>query len=255
MFLVIFYGNITVFSPFLLVNIDKCVLTSYSTITLIFYFQIERYSTMKNYLNYQTTEYDCGPVSLLNGVRYLFEREEIPPDMVKFVMLYCMDTYNEKGELCKHGTSAAAMKFMASWFNDFSQCRHFPIRCTFLSKEKVVIQQESPIYQFIQQGGVVLLRLFLEVSHYVLVTGVEDDSVLLFDPYYEEIDDPDLDIEYSEDGIDFILDQPKKANRRVSLEKLNRMGDGYYEMGCFPCREAILIERTSKELVLQKTAL
>ena len=27
---------------------------------------------MKNVLNYQTSEYDCGPVSFLNGVRYLF---------------------------------------------------------------------------------------------------------------------------------------------------------------------------------------
>ena len=59
---------------------------------------------MKNLLNYQTTEYDCGPVSILNGIRYLFEREEIFPDLVKFIMLYCMDTYNEAGELCKHGT-------------------------------------------------------------------------------------------------------------------------------------------------------
>ena len=45
---------------------------------------------MKNLLNYQTSEYDCGPVSLLNGIRYLFEREEIVPDLVKFIMLYCM---------------------------------------------------------------------------------------------------------------------------------------------------------------------
>ena len=40
----------------------------------------------KNLLNYQTSEYDCGPVSLLNGIRYLFEREEIVPDLVKFIM-------------------------------------------------------------------------------------------------------------------------------------------------------------------------
>lgn len=41
---------------------------------------------MKNLLNYQTSEYDCGPVSILNGIRYLFEREEIYPDIVKFIM-------------------------------------------------------------------------------------------------------------------------------------------------------------------------
>lgn len=51
---------------------------------------------MKNLLNYQSSEYDCGPVSIINGIRYLFHREEVFPDVVKFVMLYCMDTYNEK---------------------------------------------------------------------------------------------------------------------------------------------------------------
>ena len=45
---------------------------------------------MKNVLNYQTSEYDCGPVSFLNGVRYLFDREEIFPDIVKFIMLYTL---------------------------------------------------------------------------------------------------------------------------------------------------------------------
>lgn len=207
---------------------------------------------MKNYLDYQTSEYDCGPVSLLNAIRYLFHREEVPPDLVKFVTLYCMDTYNEKGELCKQGTSAAAMKFMASWLNDFSQYRNFPVRCTFLSKEHVTIERDGFIYQFVEQGGVILLRLWLEVSHYVLVTGVDGDDALIFDPYYEELDDPNLDVEYSEGGISFILDQPKRANRRVSLEKLNRFTSSYYEMGEYECREAVLIERTSKELVLQK---
>lgn len=88
---------------------------------------------MKNFLIYQSSEYDCGPVSLINGIRYLFDREEIFPDVIKFIMLYCMDTYNEAGELCKHGTSAAAMNFVASWLNHFSQVKPFPIRCEFLS--------------------------------------------------------------------------------------------------------------------------
>ena len=30
---------------------------------------------MKNYLNYQSSEYDCGSVSITNGIRYLFDRE------------------------------------------------------------------------------------------------------------------------------------------------------------------------------------
>ena len=200
---------------------------------------------MKNLLNYQTSEYDCGPVSLLNGIRYLFEREEIVPDLVKFIMLYCMDTYNEAGELCKHGTYAAAMNYMASWMNHFSEVKKFPLACEFFTGQEVAISPDSRIGRALKQGGVVVIHLFLEVPHYVLLTGIEENRVLLFDPFYEEIDDPELDEEYSTDEIEFLFDTPKKANRSVSIERLNRTSRGYYEMGEFNCREALIMYHTT----------
>ncbi|MDR0904811.1 MAG: peptidase C39, partial [Oscillospiraceae bacterium] len=60
---------------------------------------------MKTPLQYQITEYDCGPTSLLNALRFLFEREDIPPDVPKYIMMYCLDAYNSKGESGKNGTS------------------------------------------------------------------------------------------------------------------------------------------------------
>ena len=60
---------------------------------------------MKNPLHYQLTEYDCGPTSLLNAVNYLFEREEIPPEIVRNIMLYCLDCYGADGVSGKSGTS------------------------------------------------------------------------------------------------------------------------------------------------------
>lgn len=200
---------------------------------------------MKNLLNYQTSEYDCGPVSLLNGIRYLFEREEIVPDLVKFIMLYCMDSYNEDGELCKHGTSAAAMNYMASWMNHFGAVKKFPLACEFFTGEEVTISPESRIGRALKQGGVVVVHVFLEVPHYVLLTGIEGERVLLFDPFYEEIDDPELDEEYDTDEIEFILDRPKKANRSVSMERMNRTSMNYYEMGNYCCREALIMYNTS----------
>lgn len=86
-----------------------------------------------------------------------------------------------------------------------------------------------------------LLHVFLEVGHYVLLTGIEGDTAFLFDPYYEEEGTPEFDAEYYTEGITFINDQPKKANRAVSLERLNRFTRGYYEMGEFACREALIM--------------
>lgn len=204
---------------------------------------------MKNLLIYQTSEYDCGPVCLINAIRYLFDREEIYPDLVKFIMLYCMDSYNDAGEPCKHGTSPAAMNYMANWLNHFGQCKGFPIHCEYLSKDAVSLTHETRITNALREGGVVVLRLFLDVPHYVLLTGVEDGQILVFDPYYEEADDPELDEEYSQEGISFVWDQPKKANRRISIERLDKTGHGYYEMGEAACREALILRRTKERAV------
>jgi hypothetical protein len=196
---------------------------------------------MKNLLNYQSSEYDCGPVALTNAIRYLFDREVIYPDVIKYIMLYCLDSYNEEGEVGKRGTSASAMMFLSNWLNQFGHMKNFPIACEFLSGEDVYLSQNSRIVGALQQGGCVVLRLFLDVGHYVLLTGIEDDNLYLFDPYYEEPDDPDMDDEYLSEGISFITDQPKRANRLVSMERLNRTTEGFYEMGPYDIREALIV--------------
>ncbi|MGN1179579.1 MAG: peptidase C39 [Suilimivivens sp.] len=200
---------------------------------------------MKNLLNYQSSEYDCGPVSIINGIRYLFEREEIYPEMIKFIMLYCMDTYNETGELCKQGTSSSAITFMADWLNHFGETRKFPIKCEVISGEAVTLTPGSQITEALRQGGAVVLRLYLEVPHYVLLTEINDENVLMFDPFYEEEDDPELDEEYFEEGISFINNSPKKANRAVSLSRINGTGKNYYEMGKLSERKALIMFNTS----------
>ena len=40
---------------------------------------------MKTPLRYQATEYDCGPTSMTNAIVYMFEREEIPPDLIRHI--------------------------------------------------------------------------------------------------------------------------------------------------------------------------
>ena len=70
---------------------------------------------MKNPLRYQLSEYDCGPTSMLNALAFLFEREDIPPEAVRNIMLYCLDCYGSDGVSGKSGTSCAAMMFLSNW--------------------------------------------------------------------------------------------------------------------------------------------
>lgn len=49
---------------------------------------------MKVPLRYQVTEFDCGTISLLNVLSYLYERAEIPAELVKAIHRYTLDCYD-----------------------------------------------------------------------------------------------------------------------------------------------------------------
>ena len=145
---------------------------------------------------------------------------EIFPDIVKFIMLYTLDTYNTKESCVGARTSAAAMHYLTNWMNHFAETLlSDPLRI--LSGDEVTLIPGSPVYEALKRGAAVQVRLILECPHYVLLTGLTDDGrVLLFDPYYEEEDDPEFDEEYRTDEIHFLYDMPKRANRSVSIERL-----------------------------------
>ena len=94
-----------------------------------------------------------------------------------------------------------------------------------------------------------MVRVNLECWHYVLLTGISDDRVLLFDPYYEEEGDPEFDEEYNTEEIRFLYDTPKQANRSVSIERLNRTDTDYYQMGAPKGREAVIMVNTGKSTI------
>ncbi|MDU7338024.1 MAG: peptidase C39 [Clostridium sp.] len=201
---------------------------------------------MKNPLNYQTTEYDCGPTTLLNALSYLFRREEIPPDIIKHIMLYCLDSYNGKGEFGKNGTSRMAMMFLSDWLNQFGKVKKFPIHCDYLTGHEVCIHQNSKIVSALQQGGAVVVRLRYGYWHYVLLTDDNKDSISLFDPYYRKKP-------FQVDGIDIITDMPFSQNRRVANVLLNNSGKGPYALGPIDTREAILFFNTETQKTPTKT--
>ena len=41
-------------------------------------------------LHYQVSEYDCVPTAFINAISYLFERNEIPPMVIRHIYLYSL---------------------------------------------------------------------------------------------------------------------------------------------------------------------
>lgn len=189
---------------------------------------------MKNPLGYQTTEYDCGPTAMLNAINFLFHRKYISPDVVKSIMTYSLDGYNTKGEAYKSGTTLMAMMFLSNWLNQFGKVRKWPILTEVVTGEQVAIKQNSKIVSCLQQSGVVVAKVMLGCWHYVLLTGIDDEYVYLFDPYYRK--NP-----FKEKDIIMIKDEPMKANRKVTHEVLNSSGKGYYALGQLEERECVIL--------------
>ena len=190
---------------------------------------------MKNPLHYQLSEYDCGPTSMLNALACLFEREEIPPEAIRNIMLYCLDCHSKDGIPGKRGTSRAAMMFLCNWLNEYGELGIMPVSSEYLSGCSVYINEESRINHALNHGGVAVVRLYLEEEHYVLMTGIKYGKVLMFDPYY-------WDKLYEQKDIIMVEDHPKEYNRIVPFEYFNQESEkGIYAMGPVDEREAVLI--------------
>ncbi len=82
---------------------------------------------MKNDLIHQSCEFDCGPTCMVNAMRYLFDREEIQPGVLKHIWIMGIDTYCDHGHIGRHGTSRASMKYMTEWLQEYGRGCKFPI--------------------------------------------------------------------------------------------------------------------------------
>ena len=195
---------------------------------------------MRPPLRYQITEYDCGPTSLLNGISYLFDRESIPPEVVRNVMLYCLDGYGDDGVSGKSGTSHAAMQFLSHWLDGFGKTGRLPVSSCYLSGRAVNLDQNGRLRDTLRRGGAAVVRIDLEGWHYVLLTRIEDDRVYLFDPYRIE-EDP-----FPVEGVEITDAHPRAYNRVVPMALMAREAALPYAFGPMETREAVLLfnERT-----------
>lgn len=201
---------------------------------------------MNNPLRYQLTEYDCGPTSMLNAISYLFPREEIPPEIVRSIMLYCLDCFGEDGACGKCGTSCMAMMFLSNWLNGFGQAGHLSVSSQYLGGEAVNFSQNSLLRDALHRGGAAVVRLDLEGWHYVLLTDIRENRVYLFDPYYRNVP-------FSDPALLMVEDHPSEYNRIVPVSYLERETREVYAFGPVEGREAILLFNEHTKLTVDNT--
>ena len=199
---------------------------------------------MKIPLRYQMSEYDCGPTALLDAVSYLFPCAEVPPEIIRSVMLYSLDCYGMGGAACKEGTSRMAMMYLTNWLEGFSRATQFPLSCQYITGRSVYIGAHSYVNDALSRGGVVVVRLFYEVEHYALLTGMTGEHIRLFDPYYLR----EADVSFVREGIAVTCAHPHEYNRIAPFSCFNRETKELYALGPMTSREAVLLfdERTKR---------
>lgn len=191
---------------------------------------------MKIPLHYQLSEYDCGPTSVLNALSFLFERSEIPPVLIRNIMLYSLDCYDSCGEAGKSGTSRSAMMFLSHWMEGFGQTGRLDISSSYLSGSQVFLGPDSEIVKALKQGGAVVVRLFLDEWYYILLTGLGEKGYLqAFDPYLSQ------DILQGHSEVIAVDDQPYKYNRLIPFTNFNSEEELLYAFGPMAGREAVIL--------------
>lgn len=196
---------------------------------------------MKVPLRYQVTNYDCGPTSLLNGLSILFEREEIPPEVMRRVMLCSMDQFGEDGTMGKKGTSHEAMAYIADWLDKCGKAGMLDLQCRYLAGHEVSLAAGGELREALERGGVATAYIDLDGWHFILLTGLEGDRVYAFDPWIlpEPFPVPDVQTDY---------DHPYRYNRIVPLSRVESTDIHPYSLAPYETRCAVVMEKGRSQL-------
>lgn len=189
---------------------------------------------MKTPLRFQVTEYDCGTVSLYNAISYLFEREEIPAQLLKTIHEYTLDCYDDKGNPGQGGTSKESIEKISSFMTNYTNKNNFGMKCQKIDGLDVTIDK---IKNCVKEKGCALIRCWLETGHYVIITNIKKDKAYIFDPYYLDKN------KYKDKEVKLVLNKPFTHNRVVSLKRLFSETTKDFSLGKEETRECVLMNR------------
>lgn len=168
---------------------------------------------MKVPLRYQNTEYDCGTTSFVNALAYLYDREDIPIELLKTIYKFTLDVEGKDGIEGTGGTSRKHAELLAKYFVEYANKNDkFDINCIILNGKDVTLEKMKRV---LEDNGVIIARCWQDTEHYVLITKIDDNFVYIFDPYY-------LGEDYyvKDDDVAIVLHETFTHNRLVKIERL-----------------------------------
>lgn len=190
---------------------------------------------MKLPLRFQITEFDCGTTSLQNALCYLYEREDIPAELIKIISDYTLDCYDENGNPGEGGTSVKAMELIVHKLTDYCTKNKFNLNCYHLKNDKVKLNN---IKKCLTQNGCVIIRTYLKVPHYVLITSIDEKYIYIWDPYFL-----DKNFFIADSQVKLITNENYQYNRKVTKKRINSYLKKDYSLGPLNTRECIFFNK------------
>ncbi len=191
---------------------------------------------MKVPLRYQNTEYDCGTTSFVNALAYLYDRENIPVELLKQIYRLTLDIKGPGGISGEGGTSRKHAELLADCFVEYaSKNSNFDINCKILRGADVNIENMRGVFD---GSGVAIARCWQGSEHYVLITKVDDYFVYIFDPYYL-----DKDYYIDDEDVAMVTHEDFTHNRLVKIERLFGESGKDFSLLDGPNRSVILLNR------------
>ena len=185
-------------------------------------------NVLKTPLNFQLTDYDCGPVSLKNDICFLFERNDIPIVIIKKIDRCTMD-------IKKGGTSKKAVNKYIKWLNNYAKKNDINIKCERLTGKDVTLNK---IKTCINNYGCVLIRCWQGSEHYVIMTNLDNNNAYIFDPYYLDK------TAFNEDSqVQMVFNKCYLYNRLVSIKRIFEESKSDFSLGKICKRECVLFYR------------
>ena len=168
---------------------------------------------MKIPLRYQNTEYDCGTTSFVNALAYLYDRENIPVELLKAIYRFTLDVEDKEGIVGKGGTSKKHAELLAKYFTEYAnKNEYFNINCKILYGNNVTLDRMKDA---LSKNGVIVARCWQSEEHYVLITKIDDNFAYIFDPYYLEEN-----YYVNDEDVAIVLHSTFTHNRLVKIERL-----------------------------------
>lgn len=197
---------------------------------------------MKTAFRQQASDYDCAPTSLINALKYLFDRKDIPPFVVQRIYMDCLDIEAFRG------TSTGAMHDVSHWLNAHrdESYSNFAVKTRFLRGKQVHLCAHSKILRCLEDKGATLLCVHTSRScwHYIMCFRSDGDWLYCYDPA------PRTKRFIKNDAVEFIDSHGQEPNLRIRSDWLERKlskdlpaDECKYVFGNYEHRECLLLNR------------